>query len=314
MEERKLRIIAGNEEAGMTVKELLLRKLHMTARQISRLKFLENGIRVDGSRVTVRHVLAEGETVELMLASSEEERDVREGNRGILPERNESLWAEPAEGLPPFTVLYEDEDVLAAEKPAGIPTHPSHGHYCDTLANQAAAYLGVKRCEDLHVIGRLDRDTSGIVLFARNTAAAAQLSRQRADGRLKKTYRALVCGCPPQDEGVIDLPLARVSEKENRMAVDPAGKKAATYYRVLEKREGETLLEVTIEQGRTHQIRAHMAAIGCPVKGDVIYGGAVKPDLKLKAVSVAFEKPFANETVTVNSKADDKELSLCRLP
>ena len=281
----------------MPVKMYLRRHLHLTTRQIARLKFLEDGIRVNGERVTVRHTLREGNELCLLAAPGVDRRDIREGRDDLMPTQNAAVWDKPADGLPPFIVLYEDEDVLVADKPAGIPTHPSPGHFNDTLANQAAAYLGLERCRDLHVIGRLDRDTSGVVLFAKSSVAAAALFRQRAQGKLRKIYHALVVGTPSCAEGTVELPLKKVTRSgadtiENFMVVDPTGQKAVTHYRVLERREGETLLELWLEQGRMHQIRAHMAAIGCPVKGDVIYGGAKKPDLHLRADSIAFDAPF----------------------
>ena len=296
--ERRLERRIGRAEAGKSVKSCL-KNLGLTERQISRIKFREGGITVNGSPVTVRYALKEGDALSLLLFSDAPGRDVREGSgkepqarlsqvgeasalppgqskkreaSALLPRQSEALWAPPAGGLPPLNIVYEDEDILVADKPHGLPTHPSHGHFDDTLANQVAAYLGIRYCRDLHVIGRLDKDTGGLVLFARNAAAASILSQQREQKKLEKRYLALVYGAPADEQGSIDLPLAREAENINRMIVSEAGKSAITHYRCLWSREGKSLLELTLEQGRTHQIRAHLSAIGCPIVGDPVYG------------------------------------------
>ena len=309
--ERRLERKIDGAEAGKSVKSYL-KNLGLTERQISRIKFREGGITVNGSPVTVRYALKEGDALSLLLFSDAPGRDVREGSgkkpqawlsqveeasallpgqceggkasailpgqskkgeaSALLPRQSEALWAPPAGGLPPLNIVYEDEDILVADKPHGLPTHPSHGHFDDTLANQAAAYLGIRYCRDLHVIGRLDKDTGGLVLFARNAAAASILSQQRQQKKLEKRYLALVYGSPADEQGSIDLPLAREAENINRMIVSEAGKSAITHYRCLWSREGKSLLELTLEQGRTHQIRAHLSAIGCPIVGDPVYG------------------------------------------
>ena len=281
-------------EAGMTIRAFLREKLQFSGHQISRLKYQAEGIRVDGEKAYVNHVLSAGETLTIGLTQQVLRRDT-EGGR---PAR---IWEAPAPSLDrfPLQVLYEDEDLLIVDKPAGIVVHPSPGHYNDTLANQAAAHLGAVGKElDIRVTGRLDRETSGIVTFAQNTETAALIQRQRAEGTLIKTYIALAEGDFADESGVVDVPLRRKAAGESgvadvngaadvplrrktpddmRMEAAEDGKPARTFYRVLRRITGpdgqpRTLLACRIEHGRTHQIRVHMAHIGHPLAGDPLYG------------------------------------------
>ena len=199
--------------------------------------------------------------------------------------RLQKIWAPPAAWLSkeyPLQILYEDEDILAADKPSGVVCHPSPGHFDDTLSNQVAEHLGRTGQElDVRVTGRLDRDTSGIVIFALNTETAAQLIKQRQAQRMHKLYIARVQGhfggCA---SGTVDAPLRRESRESFRMVTAQDGKPARTHYRVLlELEDGTALAACRIEHGRTHQIRVHMASIGHPLVGDRLYGGRLSgPD------------------------------------
>lgn len=192
--------------------------------------------------------------------------------------RLQKIWAAPAAWLSenyPLSVLYEDQDILAADKASGVVCHPSPGHYNDTLSNQVADHLGcIGRELDVRVTGRLDRDTSGIVIFALNTETAAQLIRQRQASMMQKLYIARVRGLfSNQLSGTIDRPLRRESPDSFRMMVAEDGKAARTHYRVLRQMpDGTSLAACRIEHGRTHQIRVHMASIGHPIVGDRLYG------------------------------------------
>ena len=274
-------------EAGITIRAFLREELQFSGHQISRLKYQAEGIRIDGEKAYVNHVLSAGETLTIGLTQQVQRRDT-EGGRAAR------IWEAPAPSLDrfPLQVLYEDEDLLIVDKPAGIVVHPSPGHYNDTLANQAAAHLGaVGRELDIRVTGRLDRETSGIVTFARNTETAAMIQRQRAEGTLIKTYIALAEGAFADESGVVDVPLRRKTADDPRteaalrkktpddMRMEAAadGKPARTFYHVLCRITGpdgqpRTLLACRIEHGRTHQIRVHMAYIGHPLAGDPLYG------------------------------------------
>ena len=219
------------------------------------------------------HVLREGEVLTIGLTEQVLRRDTQGGKPG-------KIWEAPAPELAehPLEVLYEDEDLLIVNKPAGMVCHPSPGHYSDTLANQAAAHLGaIGTAMDMRVTGRLDRETSGIVTFARNSETAAMIQRQREDGRLVKIYLALAQGDFESEEGVVDSPIRREAPGSHYMVCAQDGRPARTFYKVLARTKGadgrpRTLLECRIEHGRTHQIRVHMAKIGHPLVGDPLYG------------------------------------------
>lgn len=248
--ERKIAYQIRPEEEGRTVGWILAGPLEFSGRQIRRLKFQEDGILLAGQRVRTVQQVHSGEWLQITLREQGENR--------MIPGRTQ---------LP---VLYEDEDLLAVNKPPGMVTHPSPGHYADSVLNCLAA-MG-KNQSRFHLLGRLDRDTSGILLFAKHTAAAAALARQREKGVLQKQYLAWVSGCPAEDGGEVAFPLAPA--ELGRMEVSPQGKPALTRYRVVRRGTVCSLVFLTLGTGRTHQIRVHMAAIGHPLMGDPLYGVA----------------------------------------
>ena len=301
---RRLEFAVTREMAGKSVRQFLQEELSFSGHQISRLKFQKEGIRVDGEKVYVSHVLREGEFLTIGLTEQVLRRDTEGGKPG-------KIWEEPASELSkyPLQVLYEDGDLLIVNKPAGMVCHPSPGHYSDTLANQAAAHLGgTGTAMDMRVTGRLDRETSGIVTFARNSEAAAMIQRQREDGRLIKVYLALAEGRFDKPEGVVDCPLRREAPGSHRMICAPDGKAARTFYKVLAETEGpkgetRTLLACRIEHGRTHQIRVHMARIGHPLVGDPLYGNGISQEaMGLHAWKLSLQKPFGSDRIEITAQ------------
>jgi 23S rRNA pseudouridine1911/1915/1917 synthase len=187
----------------------------------------------------------------------------------------------------PLDVVFENDDVLIINKPAGMVVHPAAGHASGTLIHAALAHApqiaGVGGELRPGLVHRLDKDTSGLIILAKNDAAQNELQQQFQQREIQKTYIALVDGAPRTPTGRIEAPIGRDPRERKRMAVMRAGKgrQAISEYRMLETFEDHTLMEVDIHTGRTHQIRVHLAFIGCPVAGDTVYGKR-KPSLPLK--------------------------------
>ena len=255
---RTLEYQAIEQDDGVRLELILKRRLGLSVRQIRQLKFLSDGITVNGNRERIVYSVRSGDRIRVTF--SEQNRNVQE-----LPFLEK-----------PLHILYEDEDLLAVDKKAGEVCHPAHGHYQDTLANQAAAYLAGHGAEKAPVrcIGRLDKDTSGTLLFAKNRLAAERLARQKEEGVFRKEYLALVNGLFSSSErsGEICLPIAPLPGSLMKMQVADNGKRALTRYEVLCSDRHCSLVLCRIETGRTHQIRVHMAAIGHPLLGDPLYG------------------------------------------
>ncbi len=207
----------------------------------------------------------------------------------------------------PLAVLYEDDDLLVIDKPAGLPVHPAPGHPGHTLVNAVLNHLPklAREAGDLRpgIVHRLDKDTSGLILVARNRAAQANLSAQFAARSVAKTYLVLVRGILTPDRGIIEASIGRDTRNRQRMAVVDRGRAARTAYQVLHVYSGYTLAEIHPETGRTHQIRVHLNAIGYPVVGDATYGVAA-PFLSrqfLHAHRLTFRLPATGEEVTFTS-------------
>jgi len=176
----------------------------------------------------------------------------------------------------PLKILYEDNDVLVIDKPAGLTTHPAPGHPSHTLLNAVLSHFPqlAEISDSLRpgIVHRLDKDTSGVMLIAKNSVAQANLIDQFKARSVKKSYLVLVKGRLTPERGAIEAPIGRDSHDRKRMAVVAKGREARTEYKVIKYIDSYTLLEVKPETGRTHQIRVHFAAIGYPVAGDAVYG------------------------------------------
>ena len=224
-------------------------------------KLIESGhVLVNGSTAKAGAGLSAGDVVDLK-----------------VPEPEKSSL-EPEEI--PLEVLYEDRNILVLDKPPHMVVHPSLGHGSGTLVNAL-----LHHCRDLSGIGgvtrpgivhRLDKGTSGVMVVAKNDSAHLSLSRQFKDHTIQRTYLAAVRGIVRDESGIIDKPLGRHRRDRKRIAVTEGGRRAMTRYRVMDGRDGVTLLELKPGTGRTHQLRVHLASIGHPILGDATYGGGVK--------------------------------------
>ncbi len=232
---RTLRFAIGEMEDGMTVEQFLLQH-GVSKRLLVKLKQTPDGIVLDGERARSTAVLAAGQTLV------------------VTPPQTQG-------GAASVPILYEDDDLIVAEKPAGMPCHRSGSHIGDTLEDCIPA-------RPLRAVGRLDKDTSGLIVLAKHQLAAAQLH-----GAIRKTYLAVVGGELTLGDGAVELPLVREAPYEPRQVVDPAGSPARTVYRVVWVGEGYSAALCRLPTGRMHQIRAHFAAIGHPLAGDALYGG-----------------------------------------
>jgi 23S rRNA pseudouridine1911/1915/1917 synthase len=193
----------------------------------------------------------------------------------VLPQPEKTRLTAVAMAL---DILFEDEDLLVINKAPGLPVHPSPGHENDTVVNALLHYLGeTGGLSDIGgefrpgIVHRLDKDTSGVLLVAKNNFTHERLSRNFAERRIEKTYEAIVKGEMRQNEGVIDLPVARSAKDRKKFTVSESGREAVTEYRVIEREKGTTWLSLRPKTGRTHQLRVHLAHIGHPLIGDPIY-------------------------------------------
>ena len=204
----------------------------------------------------------------------------------------------------PVEVVYEDKDIIVVNKPKGMVVHPANGNPDGTLVNAILAM-----CKDSlsgiggeirpGIVHRLDKDTSGLLIIAKNDEAHVKMSKQIQDRLVTKKYIALVKGVVKDDEATIDMPIARSKVDRKKMAVDKDGKQAVTHFKVIKRYKGYTLLEIKIDTGRTHQIRVHMAKIGHPVVGDMVYSNGKNEfgveGQMLHAKSLEFSHPITGK-------------------
>ena len=227
-------------------------------------------------------------------------------NRPIFPgDRVEVILEEAAPEFPaedgPLEILWEDEYLIAVDKPAGIIVHPTFHRQTGTLANLLLGYYRrTGQACGIHIVTRLDRDTTGVVLFAKYAFFHWLLMEELAAGRIRKTYLARTLGGPEAEEGLIDLPIGRCPPPSLLRRVDPAGKPAQTRFRVLERGE-ICLLELEPITGRTHQLRVHCAHEGFPILGDPQYGGGTGGQ-RLMAAELRLIHPMTGAELTLRSR------------
>lgn len=283
-------IIESDEKKnGMTVLRILKGELGLSSKMITVLKKREDGILADGKHVTVRHVMQPGETLEIRF----EDRDA---NENLVPTEM------------PLDILYEDGDIIAVNKPPMLPTHPSHGHFDDTLANGVCFHVMKNQSTPFvfRAVNRLDRNTSGIVLIAKNRVASSALYKSMQSGKIEKKYLALICGTPENDVGMIETFIRRQKESiiTREVCGDlPDASYAKTNYEVLETDGRISLVKAMPVTGRTHQLRVHFSHIGTAILGDDLYGNE-SPEISrqaLHAYSLSFPHPRTGEVMTLRA-------------
>ena len=281
-------LTAATEHAGVRLDAFLSADGALTRSQAARL-IAEGRVRVNGKPAAKSARLSGGETVTV---------DVPQLRETALPPQDI-----------PLDVVYEDDDVIVVNKPTGLVVHPAPGHPDGTLVNALLHHCG----DSLSGIGgekrpgivhRIDRDTSGLIIAAKNDAAHLALSAQLKDHSLSRTYECLVTGNMKQDSGTVDAPIGRSSADRKKMAMVPTGRRAVTHWEVVARYPGVTHLRCRLETGRTHQIRVHMAYIGHPILGDTVYG-AKKPvpgltGQCLHATGLRFIHPRTGEPVELH--------------
>lgn len=198
-----------------------------------------------------------------------------------------------------LNIIYEDPGLLIISKPPGIPVHTSRLHQNRTLANGVKAYLiekGLRRM--VRLINRLDKDTTGLVMIAKNPISAHLMSLLIRENKIERRYLALVNGLVEKEEGIIDLPILKI-EGEMKRIIDDSGDRALTKYKLLNKYKNTSLLELELLTGRGHQIRIHLSELGHPIVGDILYGGYVErtSELKLKSYKLKFIHPVSGQLI-----------------
>ena len=295
-----------DDHDGRTIRDYLKNELKLSRSLITRLKYTTDGILLNGNSVTVRWQLRGGDNLTLALEDTS-------SSENIVPNRCE------------LSIIYEDECLLAVNKPRNMPVHPSLGHYDDTLANYVMGYYTEQgRRFVFRAINRLDRDTTGVVIIAKDAMSAQKLVDQIKERAVEKSYLALIKGdlsaaniqeinerllthngkivlCDDLT-GYIDAPISREAESIITRAIAARGSESLTRFSIVSHTDDCTLLRVYPQTGRTHQIRVHFSGVGCPLVGDSLYGSADETQpLMLHCERMSIRHPQSGESVTITA-------------
>lgn len=297
MEQRTIQ----TQESAERIDALLARSLPELTRSAAQRLLAQGAVTKDGAPVKKNYKTAPGDTFVV-----------------TLPDAAPSELV--AQDLP-LDVVYEDDDLIVVNKPRGMVVHPAPGHEDGTLVNALLAHCGdslsgVGGALRPGIVHRIDRDTSGLIIAAKNDYAHQFLSAQLADHTLARTYECIVVGNLRENSGTVDAPIARDSRDRKRMAVVPGGRRAVTHWEVIARYPGYTHVRCRLETGRTHQIRVHMAYLGHPILGDTVYGAKkAVPGLTgqcLHAVGLQFIHPRTKDLVSLTCPLPDEFTAMLR--
>lgn len=283
---RRLTLSISEPLAGRQVRTLLRRELGLSAAGVRRAKDQPDGILLDGQPVFTNVFVQPGQVLSVAVG------DVM-GSDQIAPVPG------------PLALCYEDEDLLIVNKPGDLAVHPSLGHHGDTLANFLMAHYEAQHLTAaFHPVNRLDRGTSGLMAVAKHAHAHELLQRQLQTGQFSRTYLAVCEGVPVPRRGCVDAPIGRQPDSILKREVRPDGAAARTHYEVVRTGPGRSLVRLALETGRTHQIRVHMAYLGCPLARDFLYGQEL-PELRqrfaLHSASIRLFQPITGEEIALTS-------------
>jgi 23S rRNA pseudouridine1911/1915/1917 synthase len=282
----KLAYLIEPQEAGMTILEVMARKMDISRKLIRRCK-IHKQIALNGHKISVNAKVGKGDVLTVMLDHDEN-----------------TFEPNPIE----IEVLYEDADILVVNKPPFLVVHPTRGHQDGTLAN-AISHLQYQRGQNYKIrfINRLDRDTSGVLLIGKNGYAHQIIADQMQDDAVEKHYIAVVEGRVFPGEGTINAPIDRLEEGNVRRGVTPEGFSSITHYKVLDATDRASLVDISLETGRTHQIRVHFEHIGHPVVGDTLYGTAsdMIDRQALHCRKMSFRSPRKKEKTIIEAPLPD---------
>ena len=288
----------SKEYEGVTIREFLKEDLGLSSRLIRR-SAIEKRILVNKKEVRMRYIVHTGDLVQINLQSDE--------SQNITPEKMD------------LDIVYEDEDILVINKKPYMVVHPTKTYQSGTLANGVLFYFKETNQNCIvRLVSRLDMNTSGLIIIAKNQFAHMALSKEMEENNLEKRYLAIVHGNLKEKEGTIDAPIYRPDGEEfgTMRIVDERGQRSITHYKVIESFKDTDLVECLLETGRTHQIRVHMKHLGHPIYGDTLYGfegdEELIPRQALHAYGLDFKSPKTKETLSLRAKLPEDMESLLK--
>ncbi len=287
---RTIELTIDETQNGLKVKTVLSASMGLSRREISRLKFT-GGLLLNNETCRVTETVRTGDQLTLVFSE-------HDAAHALI------LSGEPE-------ILYEDDDLVIVNKPAGMPCHPSHEHLDDDMGTLLQNRYGGSFT--IRAVGRLDKDVSGIMVYAKNQPAAARISKQREKGELKKEYLAVTAGIWQEKQGTLTYRLQKKEGRRDRQ-ISASGQLCITDYAVIRETGNRSLLKVSIRTGRTHQIRAGMANAGHPLEGDKLYGGncAHLHRPALHCARLVLKQPFTEKEIRVEAEMPAEMQELVR--